>query len=109
MSGTINSTGFENSYSAVQKYLTIRPQNNIEHKVTGVISSNGRTRFNGFLSVRIELMDKRAIIRLSGDSQFERDFYCEYTNENCTFTLINGALIIKGKDIWGTPIEIDIS
>ena len=59
--------------------------------------------------IMLMTQDKRAIIRLSGDSQFERDFYCEYTNENCTFTLINGALIIKGKDIWGTPIEIDIS
>ena len=45
------------------------------------------------------------------NSQFALKAYMKsrYTNKDSIFRFINGALIISSKDIWGNPIEIDVS
>jgi len=50
-----------------------------------------------------------SFVEIIGNDQFSRDLKSRYTNKDSIFRFINGALIISSKDIWGNPIEIDVS
>ena len=64
------------------------------------MKSAGKARSNGLY--RHIRTSKEIIRNLLND-------YGKYTNEYQIFTFINGTLLIKGVDIWGNPIEIDIT
>lgn len=77
--------------------------------VIGGVSRKDVLPIKGLFPVNFEFNDGHAVVQIIGDSQFVRDYFCEYTSENCTFTLINQTLIITGKDRWGNPLEFNIS
>lgn len=109
MSDHVNSTGVENSYAAVQKFSKINNHTNSMYWIIGGVSRKDVLPIKGLFPVNFEFNDGHAVVQIIGDSQFERDYFCEYTSENCTFALINQTLIIKGKDRWGNPLEFNIS
>lgn len=79
------------------------------HEARVLVSSMGKTRYNDILKVVPRIETNNSSIDIIGDTQFERDYYGKYTNEYQIFICIHGTLLIKGVDIWGNPIEIDIT
>lgn len=79
------------------------------HEARVLISSRGKMLYNNILKVFPRIETNNSSIDIFGDVQFERDFYGKYTNEYQIFTLVGKTLLIKGKDRWGNPIEIDVT
>ena len=100
---------FANSQCAIREYMHFKLENEYMHEARVLVSSMGKTRYNDILKVVPRIETNNSSIDIIGDTQFERDYYGKYTNEYQIFTFINGTLLIKGVDIWGNPIEIDIT
>ncbi len=79
------------------------------HDARVLVSSMGKTWYNGILKVIPRIETNNSSIDIIGDAQFEWDYYGKYTNEYQIFTFVNETLLIKGVDRWGNPIEIDIT
>ena len=105
----VDVNAFSNSKCAIRDYMHFKLENEYMHEARVLVSSMGRTRYNGILQVLPRIEANNSAIDIIGDGQFERDYYSRYTNEYQVFTFINGTLLIKGVDIWGNPIEIDIT
>ena len=79
------------------------------HRARVLISSCGKNQYNRILNIIPEISTNDAHVYIEGDAQFERDYYLEYSNKFQEFSFINGTLLIKARDRWGNPIEIDIT
>lgn len=96
------------SQYAIRDYMHSKAGNDYMHEARVLISSRGETKYNSILKVVPRIETNNSFVDIIGDAQFDRDYYGKYTNEYQRFTFINGALLIKGEDRWGNPIEIDI-
>ena len=100
---------FTYSQRAIKDYMDFREENRFRHEAIVIISSKGKTRFNGNIPVNISIDTNYSYAILEGDEQFVRDFYSDYTNEYQKFKFIRGTLLIQAEDRWGNAIEIDIT
>jgi len=97
------------SNNALKQYMRIKKGNEKEHKATVIISSYGKMVYHGILPVFPVVGTNVSFIEILGDNSFARDFYSRYSTDYHIFNCINGTLLIKGNDIWGNPVEIDIA
>lgn len=109
MRESVDVNTFENSQCAIREYMHFKLKNEYMHEARVLVSFMGKTRYNDILKVVPRIGTNNLSIDIIGNAQFERDHYGRYTNEYQVFTFMNGALLIKGVDIWGNPIEIDIT
>ena len=109
MEKSIDFEEFSDSQYAIRNYMHSAVGNDYIHEVRVLVSSRGKTKYNSILKVIPSIETNNSFIDIIGDSQFNRDYYTKYTNEYQKFAFINGILLIKGKDRWGNPIEIDIT
>ncbi|ADL04350.1 hypothetical protein [Lacrimispora saccharolytica] len=100
---------FADSKLAISNYMHSKAGNDYMHEARILVSSRGETKYNSILKVVPRIETNNSFIDIIGDAQFERDYYARYTNEYQKFAFINGILLIRGEDIWGNPIEIDIT
>lgn len=105
MGERVDVSTFANSQCAIREYMRFKLENEYMHEARVLVSSMGKTRYNNILKVIPRIETNNSSIDIIGDAQFERDYYGKYQ----IFTFINGTLLIKGVDIWGNPIEIDIT
>lgn len=97
------------SNNALKQYMRIKRGNEKEHKATVIISSHGKMVYHGILPVFPVIATNTSFVEILGDDSFTRDFYSRYSTDYHVFNYINGTLLIKGKDIWSNPVEIDIT
>lgn len=100
---------FADSQYAIRDYMHSKDGNDYMHEARVLVSSRGKTTYNSILKVVPSIETNNSFIDIIGDDQFDRDYYNKYTNEYQKFKFIHGALLIKGVDRWGNPIEIDIT
>ncbi len=109
MGKKVASEVFADSQDAIRDYMHFKDGNDYMHEARVLVSSRGKNQYNSILKVIPGIETNNSFVDIIGDTQFERDYYGKYTNEYQKFTFINGTLLIKGEDIWGNPIEIDIT
>lgn len=100
---------FTDSQHAIRKYMHFKEGNDNMHEARVLISSWGKSQYNGILKVIPRIETNNSFIDIIGDSQFERDYFGKYTNEYQEFSFIRGTLIIKAEDRWGKSIDINIT
>ncbi|HBG4551233.1 TPA: hypothetical protein KQE37_002657 [Clostridioides difficile] len=99
---------FSASQFALKSYMDFKVSNAHIHKARVLCSVNRRS-IHKILKVSPTIDTNISFIDIIGDDEFSRDLKPRYTNKDSVFQFLNGTLIIKSKDIWGNPIEIDIS
>ena len=100
---------FVDSQYAIRDYMHSKVGNDYMHEARVLVSSRGETKYSSILKVVPSIETNNSFVNIIGDAQFDQDYYIKYTNEYQKFAFINGALLIKGEDRWGNPIEIDIT
>ena len=99
---------FSDSQFALRAYMDFKDSNAYMHEARVLFPVNGKS-VSGIFKVYPKIDTNISFIEIIGNNQFSRDLKPRYTNKDSIFRFINGALIISSKDIWGNPIEIDIS
>ena len=99
---------FSNSQIALKAYMDFKDSNAYMHEAMVLFSVNGKST-NGIFKIYPKIDINISFVEIIGNDQFSRDLKSRYTNKDSIFRFINGALIISSKDIWGNPIEIDVS
>ena len=84
---------FSNSQFALKAYMNFKDSNAYMHEAMVLFPANGKS-VNGIFKIYPKI---------------DTNLKSRYTNKDSIFRFINGALIISSKDIWGNPIEIDVS
>jgi len=100
---------FAKSQQAINNYMHFKTGNGFMHEARVLVSSRGQIQYNEILKVIPSIETNISSVEIIGDEQFAQDYYGNYTNEYQKFVFINDTLLIKGKDRWGNPIEIDIT
>lgn len=100
---------FADSQCAIRDYMDSKVGNDFLHDARVLVSSGGETKYNSILKVHLGIETNNSVVHIIGDAKFELDYYSKYTNKYQKFAFIDGALLIKGEDRWGNPIEIDIT
>ena len=109
MGDRVDVNTFANSQCAIRDYMRFKLENEYMHAARVLVSSMGKTRYNDILKVVPRIETNNSSIDIIGDTQFERDYYGNIQMNIRYLLFINGTLLIKGVDIWGNPIEIDIT
>ena len=99
---------FSASQSALRTYMDFKDTNAFIHRAR-VLFPVGKRSVSKIFKVSPMIDTNISFIDIIGDDEFARDLKSRYTNKDSIFKFISGALIIKSKDLWGNPIEIDIS
>lgn len=100
---------FSASQFALRDYMNFKDSNAFMHEARVLFSTYANPVCSKIFKV-IPIIDTNiSIVEIVGDDEFARDLKPRYTNIDSVFKFINGALLIKSKDIWGKSIEINIS
>lgn len=97
------------SKSALEKYVSLKPMNSSPHEAAVLIEVKGKPQLSGRFTVIPSIGSEAASLKIVGDERFAADYPSVYTTAESTFQLVNSALIIKSKDIWGNDVEIEVS
>lgn len=100
---------FTKSQFAIRGYIDSSGKSAGRHKARVLISSKGKTRFNGVLYVSAAIGTNMSFVIVEGNNEFERDFFGKYTNEYQRFELAGKTLLIQAKDRWGNDIQVNIT
>ena len=110
MGKQLNIMTFSNSLSAIRKFLSLNGDcGKGDYNAKVLVSSNGKIQFSDTLRVIISIDHNDAHVYIIGNTQFERDYYSDYSALYQVFDQVGYTLLIKGVDRFNRSIEIDIT
>lgn len=101
---------FAKSQQALREYMYYKSGSASIHRARVLVSSNGELKFSAEMSILPRIgTNETAVSIIAASNEFERDYYLKYSNKYQAFSFVSGTLRIKGTDIWGNSIEINIT
>lgn len=96
---------FVNSQMAIQNYMAVYSG---IHQARVIVIRDGEEQYNSFLDVFTQIENEQSTINISGDVNFESNYYPRYSNKFQLFYYEHDMLIIKGVDKMRNPVTIEI-
>ena len=96
---------FVNSQMAIQSYMAVYSG---VHQARVIVIQDGEEQYNSFLDVFAQIENEQSTINISGDIEFDSNYYSRYSNKFQLFFYEHDMLIIEGVDKMRNPVTLEI-